>query len=411
MTTITDVRARQILDSRGNPTVEVELTAGEHTARAAVPSGASTGVHEALELRDGDQAVYGGKGVTKAVAHVTGPLAEAVRGLDPTDQGAVDAALLAADGTDNKSQYGANAILGISLAAARLGAMVKGVALWEHIQQLYGVDTPTLPRPMMNILNGGAHADSGLAIQEFMVFPKLGNFADNLRAGAEIFHVLKRKLSAAGYAVGVGDEGGFAPHIPTVDEALKFIMEAIEEAGYSAGEEIELALDAAASEFYAGGKYTVDGRTLTAAELVDFYLDLMKRYPITSIEDSHHEDDLAGWQQMRAATADMGLQLVGDDLLVTNVNRLKMGIEQGLANSILVKVNQIGSLTETLAAMRMAHAEGWTTVISHRSGETEDTFIADLAVGTAAGQIKTGSLCRSERVAKYNQLLRIGESL
>ncbi len=408
--TIQNVHARQILDSRGNPTIEVELTDGIHTARAAVPSGASTGSHEAHELRDGDKSIYHGKSVQQAVDNANGELADLVIGMRPEEQEKLDRAMIELDGTEHKSRLGANAILGISLAAARLAAMQQGIPLWQHIQNLYGSKDVSLPRPMMNIINGGEHADSGLAVQEFMVFPKFDNFKDNLRAGSEIFHVLKKLLSEKGHAVGVGDEGGFAPHLSKVEEALQVICEAVEAAGYKMGDQIELAMDAAASEFYNDGKYEIDGKQLTSDELTDYYVDLANRFPITSIEDSHDEDDFAGFKALTEKIGDT-VQLVGDDLFVTNKARLQQGIDQGVANSILIKVNQIGSLTETFETMKLAEAHGYTTVISHRSGETEDPFIADLAVGTNAGQIKTGSLCRSERIGKYNQLLRIGERM
>lgn len=407
---ITSVFAREILDSRGNPTVEVEISDGANTVSACVPSGASTGIHEALELRDGDKSRYGGKGVLTAVSNINDIIAPVICGMDPKEQKAIDNKMCALDGTENKSKLGANSILGVSLAAARLAAVSAGIPLWKHIENIYGGNKVLLPRPMMNIINGGEHADSGLAIQEFMVFPKFDNFQDNLRAGAEIFHALKKLLSAQGLATGVGDEGGFAPRISTVEEALDIICEAIEVAGYKKGEEIEIALDAAASEFYEDGKYLVDGKNFSSEELCDFYGELLDKYPITSIEDSHSEDDFDGFALMQSRFGDR-LQLVGDDLLVTNEKRLKIGIEKELCNSILIKVNQIGSLTETFETMRLANENGFTTVISHRSGETEDSFIADLAVGTGAGQIKTGSLSRSERICKYNQLLRISEQL
>lgn len=411
MAAITSVNAREILDSRGNPTVEVEISDGQNVARACVPSGASTGVHEALELRDGDKDRYMGKGVLKAIANVEGELAKAVIGLDPADQAGLDKVMLDLDGTENKTRLGANAILGISLAAARLAAIQQGIPLWKHLQNLFGSDEVSLPRPMMNIINGGSHADSGLAVQEFMVMPSFPNFEDNLRAGAEIFHTLKKILAERGESVAVGDEGGFAPRLPEVREALNVIMEAIEKAGYTPGEEVEIAMDAAASEFYTDGGYAIDGQVLTSEELVDYYVALVDEFPaIYSIEDSHGEDDFAGFAAMQAKLGDK-IQLVGDDLLVTNQKRLQQGIDQALCNSILIKVNQIGSLSETFATMQLAKANNFTTVISHRSGETEDPFIADLAVGTNAGQIKTGSLCRSERMAKYNQLLRISEQL
>ena len=407
---IEKIFAREILDSRGNPTVEVEMSDGTNTVTACVPSGASTGVHEALELRDGDDSRYGGKGVLQAVGNVNVKIAPVVVGMNPADQKAIDQAMLDLDGTENKSNLGANAILGVSLAACRLAAVQQGIPLWKHIQNLFGSEEVSLPRPMMNIINGGSHADSGLAVQEFMVFPNLGKFEDNLRAGAEIFHALKKILSAKGLSVGVGDEGGFAPRIPTVPEALDTIAEAVEAAGYQFGSQVEIAMDAAASEFFTEGGYEIDGEILNAEALTAYYGDLLDRYPISSLEDSHAEDDFGGFQSMQAAHGDK-LQLVGDDLLVTNKKRLQMGIDQKLCNSILIKVNQIGSLSETFETMQLAKDNGFTTVISHRSGETEDSFIADLAVGTNAGQIKTGSLSRSERICKYNQLLRISEQL
>ena len=409
MTKITSIFAREILDSRGNPTVEVEMSDGERIVLAKVPSGASTGIHEALELRDGDTSRFVGKGVLKAVKNVNKIITPVVLGMDPADQKTLDKKMLDLDGTKNKSTLGANAILGVSLAAARLAAVQQGIPLWKHLNNLFGGNT-SLPRPMMNVVNGGSHSDAGLAIQEFMLFPNLGNFADNLRAGAEIFHALKKILSSRGEAVGVGDEGGFAPHLATCDAAFAVIMEAIDAAGYTG--KIELTIDAAASEFYnkETKEYTVDGAQISAEELVDFYGTLVEKYPIVSIEDSHDEDDFAGFALMQKRFGDK-LQLVGDDLFVTNPERLQMGIDQKLANSILIKVNQIGSLTETFDAMHLAKKNGFSTVISHRSGETSDDFIADLAVGTDAGQIKTGSLSRSERIAKYNQLLRISEQL
>lgn len=410
MANIKTIFAREILDSRGNPTVEVEMSDGQNTVMACVPSGASTGIHEALELRDGDKSRYGGKGVLKAVANVNDILAPEICGMDPAEQTKIDQKMLEIDGTENKSKLGANAILGISLAAARLAAVQKGIPLWKHIQNLFESDEVTLPRPMMNIINGGSHADSGLAVQEFMISPKFDKFADNLRAGAEIFHTLKKILSGRNLATGVGDEGGFAPQIPTVEGALDVICEAIEKAGYKKGEEVEIALDAAASEFYENGVYTVDGNKLSATELSDFYESLIAKYPIFSIEDSHSEDDFEGFADMQLRMGHK-IQLVGDDLLVTNKKRLQMGIDKNLCNAILIKVNQIGSLTETFETMKLAKANNFGTVISHRSGETEDSFIADLAVGTNAGQLKTGSISRSERICKYNQLLRISEQL
>ncbi len=408
MTQIKSILARQILDSRGNPTVEVEMSDGQNTVLAKVPSGASTGVHEALELRDGDKSRYHGKGVLKAIENVNNILAPEIIGMDPTEQSEIDQKMLDLDGTENKSKLGANAILGISLAACRLAAVQKGVPIFQHINDLFG-GGKSLPRPMMNIINGGSHADSGLAIQEFMILPQFDDFADNLRAGSEIFHTLKKILSARGESIGVGDEGGFAPHLPKVADAFDVILEAIEKTGYNT-DNVKLAIDAAASEFFEDGKYLIDGKQLSASELTDFYGKLLAKYPLISIEDSHAEDDFEGFAQMNEKFGDQ-VQLVGDDLLVTNKKRLQTGIDQALCNSILIKVNQIGSLTETFETMKLAKTNNFTTVISHRSGETEDSFIADLAVGTDAGQIKTGSLCRSERVCKYNQLLRISEKL
>ncbi len=409
MTNIASVFARQILDSRGNPTVEVEVSDGEHTARAAVPSGASTGVHEALELRDKDKDRYHGKSVNKAVENVNTVLAESVIGMDPTDQEGIDTAMLALDGTENKTNLGANAILGISLAVARLAAMQQGIPLFIHIQNLFQSDEITIPRPMMNVINGGSHADSGLEIQEFMIQPQFDDFEDNLRAGSEIFHTLKKILKSQGHVTAVGDEGGFAPHLDKNEDALKVLVQAVEETGYTT-DQIKFCLDAAASEFYEDGKYTVDGKQISSEELTAYYLELIDKYPIVSIEDSHDEDDFNGFKALTEAAGDR-LQVVGDDLFVTNRKRLQMGIDQGVGNSILIKVNQIGTLTETLQTMRLAMDHDYTCVVSHRSGETEDVFISDLAVGTNAGQIKTGSLSRSDRVSKYNQLLRINEKL
>jgi len=409
MTEIVDVSAREILDSRGNPTVEVEVMLDSGAAgRAAVPSGASTGAHEAAELRDGDPKRYHGKGVTKAVQNVNEILAREVLGRDADDQASVDRAMIAIDGTPNKGKLGANAILGVSMAVARAAASAHGMPLYRWIG---GASARTLPAPMMNILNGGQHADNGLAFQEFMVFP-LGfdRFADALRAGVEIFHHLKKTLADKKLSTAVGDEGGFAPRVENTKAALDVIMAAITKSGYAAGKDVFLALDTAASEFHEKGVYTVDGKKTSSAEMVAFYQELAKDYPIVSIEDGLAEDDWDGW---KALTTAMGAktQLVGDDLFVTNVTRLKQGIEKGIANSILIKVNQIGTLTETLDAVEMARAAGYTSIISHRSGETEDTFIADLAVATGAGMIKTGSASRSDRIAKYNQLLRIAEEL
>lgn len=414
MSTIVHVHAREILDSRGNPTVEVEVfTDDGGWGRAAVPSGASTGEFEAHELRDGEPSRYGGKGVLRAVNHVVTQLADAVEGLEVSDQYEIDQALLAADGTDNKHELGANALLGVSLACARAAADELELPLYRY---LGGPLTRTLPVPLMNVINGGAHADNNLDFQETMIVPHgFTCFREALRAGAEVFHTLKKLLKSQGKTTAVGDEGGFAPDMQSNSEALQTLMQAIEQAGYKPGEQISLALDVAASEFYEREtKHYVlageGGRKLDAAALVELYAELAGRYPLISIEDGMAEDDWDGW---KALTDRIGnsVQLVGDDLFVTNPKRLRRGIETGVANSLLVKVNQIGTLSETLQAVRMAQRAGYTCVISHRSGETGDTFIADLAVGTSAGQIKTGSLSRSDRVEKYNQLLRIEEQL
>jgi enolase len=412
MSLIDSVQAREILDSRGNPTVEAEvfLVSGE-VGRAAVPSGASTGEHEAVELRDGDKRRYGGKGVLRAVENVNDQIAREVEGLDALDQTEVDAALIALDGTPNKSNLGANALLAVSLATARAAAAYLELPLYRY---LGGVNARTLPLPMMNILNGGAHADNNVDFQEFMVVPVgATSFAEALRTGAEIFHSLKGVLKKRGYATGVGDEGGFAPDLKSNEEAVETILEAVTQAGYKAGTNVMLALDPAASEFYDGKHYVFkksDGRRLSSAEMVAYWKSWAEQYPIISIEDGMGENDWDGWKLM---TDEMGarVQLVGDDLFVTNTEFLKKGIELGVANSILIKVNQIGTLTETLDCIELAHKAGRTAVISHRSGETEDTFIADLAVATNAGQIKTGSLSRTDRIAKYNQLLRIEDDL
>ncbi len=413
MTEIVDVNAREILDSRGNPTIEVEVAlASGDAGRAAVPSGASTGEHEALELRDGDKARYGGKGVRRAVANVREVIAPAVVGLDASNQAALDRRMIDLDGTPTKSKLGANAILGVSLAAAKAAASAHELPLYRYVG---GAGARTLPVPQMNILNGGAHADSNVDIQEFMVVP-LGapSFAEALRYGAEIFHALKKVLKEKGAATGVGDEGGYAPSLGSNEEALALIMKAIGAAGLKAGEQVALALDCAASEFYdaASGKYALEGegKSFDGKGLADYYASLVAKYPIVSIEDGCAEDDWATWKLL---TQKLGgkIQLVGDDLFVTNVDRLGRGIADGVANSLLVKVNQIGTLTETLEAVRMAHRAGYTTVMSHRSGETEDTTIADLAVACDCGQIKTGSASRTDRIAKYNQLLRIEEEL
>jgi enolase len=414
MSGIQTVHAREILDSRGNPTVEVavRLTSGVG-GRAAVPSGASTGAHEAVELRDGDPGRYGGKGVLQAVANVNGEIAGALRGTEAADQEAVDRRLIDLDGTPNKARLGANAILGVSMAVARAVAAEREVPLF---MQLGSENSTLLPVPLMNILNGGAHADNSVDIQEFMVVP-IGatSFAEGLRAGVEVFHALKKRLSAEGYSTSVGDEGGVAPNLGSNREAVDVILAAIEAAGYRPGEDVALALDCAATELYdrETGEYDFAGSgegRKSSAELVEMYADWIDSYPIVSIEDGLDEDDWDGWRLLTERMGDR-VQLVGDDLFVTNVERLSRGIEEGIANSILIKLNQIGTVTETLEAIRMASDAGYTSVISHRSGETEDTFIADLAVATGAGQIKTGSACRSERVAKYNRLLRIEERL
>ncbi len=411
MSAIIDIVAREILDSRGNPTVEVDVTLENGAfGRAAVPSGASTGAHEASELRDGDKKRYGGKGVRKAVGAVNGELHAALAGLDAADQVKIDRAMIELDGTANKKRLGANAILGVSLAVAKAAAISAGLPLYRYIG---GAAAHVLPVPMMNIVNGGAHADNPIDIQEFMVMPvNAPSVADAIRMGAEVFHALKKQLKDAGHNTNVGDEGGFAPNLESADAALAFIMKAIKAAGYRAGEDIVLALDVASTEFFAKGKYKMEGegKTLDAGGLVKFYADLVKRYPIVSIEDGMAEDDFEGWAELTKALGGK-VQLVGDDLFVTNPIRLQQGIDSGLANSILVKVNQIGTLTETLAAVEMAHKAGYTAVLSHRSGETEDATIADIAVATNCGQIKTGSLSRSDRLAKYNQLIRIEEEL
>ncbi|MDH3652860.1 MAG: phosphopyruvate hydratase [Myxococcales bacterium] len=411
MTEIIAIGAREILDSRGNPTVEVDVELmGGATGRAAVPSGASTGEHEALELRDGDKSRYMGKGVLKAVENVVSEIAPQVIGAEALDQAEVDQLMLDHDGTPSKAKLGANAILGVSMAVARAAAEEVGLPLWRY---LGGVQAQVLPTPLMNIINGGAHADSGLEIQEFMVVPHgFDSFSEALRAGAETFHTLKKLLKEAGHATGVGDEGGFAPHLSTNEEALSFVARAIEAAGYRPGQEISIALDCAASEFYDKNKsvYTFDKKPVDAAGLVKIYADYCSKYPIVSIEDGMDENDWDGWKVQTEAQGSQ-VQLVGDDLFVTNTERLQMGIDQGVANAILIKVNQIGSVTETLDTIRLGALNGYSSIISHRSGETADTFIADLAVATNAGQIKTGSASRSERIAKYNQLLRIEEQL
>ena len=411
MTAIVDVHARQILDSRGNPTVEVDVTLEDGSmGRAAVPSGASTGAHEAVELRDGDKSRWGGKGVSKAVQAVNGEIAEEVVGLEAEDQIFLDRAMIALDGTENKGRIGANAILGVSLATAKAAADAVGLPLYRYVG---GVDTNLLPTPMMNIVNGGVHADNGIDFQEFMVMPVgAPDFAEALRCGTEIFHALKSGLHQAGFSTAVGDEGGFAPAIKSAREALDFIDKAVSAAGYKLGDDVLLALDCAASEFFKEGAYQMkgEGKTLSPEQMADFLVDLASNYPIASIEDGLAEDDATGW---KALTDKIGarVQLVGDDAFVTNVKRLQWGIDHGIANSILIKVNQIGTLTETIETVKLAQSSAYTTVMSHRSGETEDSTIADLAVALSCGQIKTGSLSRSDRIAKYNQLLRIEEEL
>ncbi len=408
MTEIADIHAREILDSRGNPTVEVEVTLEDGAVgRAAVPSGASTGAHEAIEKRDGGTR-YGGRGVRQAVEAVNGEIFDALSGFDAADQLAIDRTLINLDGTPNKARLGANAILGVSLAAARAAAADLDQPLYRYVG---GVFARTLPVPMMNILNGGVHADNPIDIQEFMVMPVgAADVTEAIRAGSEIFHTLRRKLADAGHNTNVGDEGGFAPNLASADAALGFIMQAIEAAGYHPGDDIVLALDPAASEFYRDGAYRLEGKSLDNQALVAYWKDLVDRYPIVSIEDGMAEDDWDGWVLL---TRELGgkIQLVGDDVFVTNPSRLRQGIERGAGNALLVKVNQIGTLSETLEAVEIAQRAAWGTVFSHRSGETEDTTIADLAVATNAGQIKTGSLSRSDRLAKYNQLIRIEEQL
>ena len=411
MSTIIDIHAREILDSRGNPTVEVDVILEDGTmGRAAVPSGASTGAHEAVERRDGDKARYMGKGVLEACAAVNGEIAEALLGMDATEQVAIDLSMIELDGTPNKARLGANAILGVSLAVAKAAADFTTQPLYRYIG---GTSARVLPVPMMNIINGGEHADNPIDIQEFMIMPVAAtSIREAVRMGAEVFHTLKKELSAAGLATGVGDEGGFAPNLSSTREALDFILKSIEKAGYTPGQDIYLALDCAATEYFKEGKYVIsgEGKTLTSDQNVDYLAALCADYPIISIEDGCAEDDWEGW---RALTDRLGakVQLVGDDLFVTNPARLQMGIERGCGNAMLVKVNQIGTLTETLRAVDMAHRARMTNVMSHRSGETEDATIADLAVATNCGQIKTGSLARSDRLAKYNQLIRIEESL
>ncbi|HMJ96243.1 MAG TPA: phosphopyruvate hydratase [Thermoleophilaceae bacterium] len=410
MSSIEQVHGRQILDSRGNPTIEVDVLLKSGAAgRAAVPSGASTGEFEAVELRDGGEA-WAGKGVTKAVANVNGELAEAVKGLDPADQETLDRTMIDLDGTPNKARLGANAILGVSLAAAKAAAAEAGSPLWRY---LGGEAAHVLPVPMMNVLNGGAHADNKVDFQEFMIMPVgAPSFSEGLRIGVEVFHALKRTLHDRGLSTAVGDEGGFAPDLDSNEAALEMLIAGIEAAGHRPGDDVAIALDPATSEIFESGSYELEheGRTLSSEEMADYWAEMASRYPIVSIEDGMDEEDWDGWKRLTERVGDQ-VQLVGDDLFVTNTERLERGIELGVANSILIKVNQIGTLTETLAAMRMAEKAGYTAVMSHRSGETEDTTIADLAVATGCGQIKTGAPSRSDRVAKYNQLLRIEEAL
>ena len=411
MTAIVAIHGREILDSRGNPTVEVDvLLETGASGRAAVPSGASTGIHEAVELRDGDKGRFGGKGVQNAIAAVNGEIADALSGLDAEDQVEIDNTMLILDGERNKSRLGANAILGVSLATAKAAASEAGLPLYRYVG---GVSARTMPVPMMNILNGGAHADNPIDIQEFMIMPiSAETISEAIRCGAEIFQALKGELSKAGLNTNVGDEGGFAPNLGSAEDALDFIMKSTKVAGYEPGEDVVLALDAASSEFFKKDKYELvgEGKSLSSDQMVAYYADLVSKFPITSIEDGMAEDDWEGWAALTREIGDK-VQLVGDDLFVTNTERLARGICDGVANSILVKVNQIGSLTETLASVDMAHKAGYTAIMSHRSGETEDSTIADLAVATNCGQIKTGSLCRSDRTAKYNQLIRIEEDL
>ena len=411
MTAIIDIIGREILDSRGNPTVEVDVVLEDGAlGRAAVPSGASTGAHEAVELRDGDKARYLGKGVTKAVGAVNGEIFEALSGLDAEQQAQIDQIMIDLDGTPNKSRLGANAILGVSLACAKAAANSLDMPLYRYVG---GTSARLLPVPMMNIINGGVHADNPIDFQEFMILPVgATSFAEGLRYGAEVFHTLKSELKKAGHNTNVGDEGGFAPNLPSADAALEFVMNAIGKAGYKAGTDIVIGLDCASTEFFKDGKYVYEGegKTRSISEQAKYLADLVSRYPIVTIEDGMSEDDMDGWKEITDLIGNK-CQLVGDDLFVTNVKRLAEGIKAGRANSILIKVNQIGTLTETLAAVEMAHKAGYTSVMSHRSGETEDSTIADLAVATNCGQIKTGSLARSDRTAKYNQLLRIEQQL
>ncbi len=411
MPTLSSLKARQILDSRGNPTVEVDCVLDDGSfGRAAVPSGASTGSHEALELRDGDKKNYGGKSVMKAVTNVTAEILPALKGMEISHQREVDKVMITLDGTPNKSRLGANAILGVSMAVCKARAASEKQSLWRSLAMQFGEKEPRLlPMPLMNVINGGAHADSGLSFQECMIVPTgFKTFAEALRAGAETFHALKAILKDAGHVTAVGDEGGFAPHLKTSFEAFDTLMKAIEKAGYTG--KMKLAIDAAASEFYKDGKYAIDGKTLSSEELVAYYTELCAKYPIVSIEDSHSEDDWEGFQSM-VQKLGTKIQLVGDDLLVTNVARIREALTKKAANAILIKLNQIGTVSETVDAIQLGQKNGWHAIVSHRSGETEDTFISHLAVGLRTGQIKTGSLSRTDRVCKYNELLRIEEEL
>jgi len=413
MPAIVSLKARQILDSRGHPTVEVDAVLSDGSfGRAAVPSGASTGTHEALELRDGDKKTYGGKGVLKAVKNVDKKIAPALKGKEVANHREIDDAMRQLDGTENKTVLGANAILGVSMAVARARAVSEKKPLWQSLAEQFGVSLGTevkLPVPMMNVINGGKHADSGLAFQECMIIPVgAPSFSEALRAGAEVFHALKKLLTDAGHVTAVGDEGGFAPHVTDSHDAFDFLLKAIEAAGYK--DKVKLGIDAAASEFFKDGTYTADGKTFATEELVAYYDDLCTRYPLVSIEDSHQEDDWKGFASL-LAKREGKLQLVGDDLFVTNVKRIEKGIAEKAANAVLIKLNQIGTVSETVDAIQLAQKQGWNAVVSHRSGETEDTFIAHLAVGLQTGQIKTGSLSRTDRVCKYNELLRIEEEL
>ncbi len=411
MSTLSSLRARQILDSRGNPTVEVDCTLEDGSfGRAAVPSGASTGSHEALELRDDDKSIYGGKSVHKAVEAVDGVIADALKGMPVADQRTIDQTLLDLDGTPNKSKLGANAILGASMAVARARAVSEGLPLWQSLANQFDVQDPSfLPVPLMNVINGGAHADSGLSFQECMIVPtEFESFSDALRAGTEVFHTLKKILKDAGHITSVGDEGGFAPHLTGSEDAFDLLLQAIDSAGYTG--RVKLAIDAAASEFFQDGQYTIDGESLSSDAFTAKYQMLCSRYPLVSIEDSHSEDDWDGFAAMMNVMGE-SMQLVGDDLLVTNVERIQKAINGKNANAVLIKLNQIGTVSETVDAIQLAQNNGWNAVVSHRSGETEDTFIAHLAVGLKTGQIKTGSLSRTDRVCKYNELLRIEEQL